>query len=85
NFLPKAVEKLTKNGLLMVVSFHSLEDKIVTKFMRNLSKPRQIDDYGNTVQNFQILTPKAVLPTELETQDNPRSRSAMLRVIQKID
>jgi|LakMenEpi03Aug12_release.lakeMendotaPanAssembly.Ray.scaffolds.fasta_scaffold19189_4 16S rRNA (cytosine1402-N4)-methyltransferase len=85
NFLPKAVQKLTKNGLLMVVSFHSLEDKIVTKFMRNLSKPRQVDDYGNTIQNFQILTPKATLPTELEIQQNPRSRSAMLRVIQKID
>jgi|688.fasta_scaffold81828_3 16S rRNA (cytosine1402-N4)-methyltransferase len=84
-FLPKASQKLSQNGILIIVSFHSLEDKIVTKFMRNLSRPEEIDTYGNKIQKYKLLTPKVVVPTELEIQQNPRSRSGLLRVMQKID
>jgi 16S rRNA (cytosine1402-N4)-methyltransferase len=82
-FLHIATSKLKFDGILAVVSFHSLEDKIVTKYMRELSKPIMIDDYGNREQYYKVLTPKAILPSESEIVQNPRSRSAMLRILQK--
>jgi 16S rRNA (cytosine1402-N4)-methyltransferase len=83
-FLNIAYKKLAVGGLLCIVSFHSLEDKIVTKFMRNLAKPIELDGYGNKAQYYKLLTSKPILPTEQEIEQNPRSRSAMLRVLQKI-
>lgn len=68
-------EKLDeKNGRLAVISFHSLEAKIVKDF------------YKNKVQNKtgKILTKHAIKPTRTETLQNPRSRSAQLRIIKKI-
>jgi 16S rRNA (cytosine1402-N4)-methyltransferase len=79
------VKKLKPNGLLMIVSFHSLEDKIVTKFMRQISKPIMIDNFGNNTQTFEILTKKAILPSEKEINDNPRSRSSKLRILKKLE
>jgi 16S rRNA (cytosine1402-N4)-methyltransferase len=82
-FLNITYKKLAIGGLLCIVSFHSLEDKIVTKFMRNLSKPIELDGYGNKAQYYKLLTPKPILPTEQEIEQNPRSRSAMLRVLKR--
>ena len=82
-FLPKAVSKLNLGGLLMIVSFHSLEDKIVTSFMRELSAPVS-DEYGNKFQDFQLLTARAVVAGSLELSQNSQSRSAMLRVLRRI-
>jgi 16S rRNA (cytosine1402-N4)-methyltransferase len=83
-FLERSLDKLTPNGVLIVVCFHSLEDKIVTKFMRNIAKPIQIDDYGNTISSFEILTKKAIIPSVVEIEKNVRSRSATLRVLKKL-
>lgn len=72
--LPQAVEILEKNGRLVVVSFHSLEDRIVKNFFREKSKEDLL----------KILTKKPVVPTPKEIRINPRSRSAKLRAAVKI-
>lgn len=86
--LPQAVEILQPEGRLVVISFHSLEDRIVKEFFKKESKdcicPPEIPvcrcDHKATLK---ILTKKAVKPTELEIKRNPRSRSARLRATEK--
>lgn len=79
--LEKTIEKLFRmldeNGLLLVISFHSLEDRIVKHKFKEIF---QID--RNTVK---ILTKKPQLPSDEEVSENPRSRSAKLRVIQRVN
>ena len=78
---------LKPGGLLAVISFHSLEDRIVKQFMQGLSKvsvPR-----GLPLTENQMPKPLAELlgrikPSEQEVQENPRARSAILRVMRKI-
>ncbi|MDZ7586569.1 MAG: 16S rRNA (cytosine(1402)-N(4))-methyltransferase, partial [Patescibacteria group bacterium] len=69
--LPQAVSLLKPGGRLVVISFHSLEDKIVKQFFKN-----------NPEVN--ILTAKPITAGDEEIIANPRSRSAKLRVVQKI-
>jgi len=68
--LPQAFEVLEPKGKLVVISFHSGEDKIVKEFLKEKAKEG----------NLQILTKKPVRPTPQEIKVNPRSRSARLRV-----
>lgn len=68
--LPQALEILMPGGCLVIISFHSLEDRIVKNFFAN--------------QKFKILTKKPITPSEEEIKINPRSRSAKLRAILKI-
>ncbi len=72
--LPQALEVLAPSGKLAIISFHSLEDKIVKKFLKEKSKQGLI----------KILTKKPVKPTAKELIINPRSRSAKLRVAVKM-
>lgn len=72
--LPQALEILEPGGKIAVISFHSLEDKIVKEFFKTKQKLKEID----------ILTPKPVVPSFEERINNPRSRSAKLRVAVKI-
>ena len=83
-FLEIAPDKLIKGGRIAVVCFHSLEDKIVTKKMRSISKPTVVDEFGNKALAFKFLTPKAIVPTSKEIEDNSRSRSATLRILEKL-
>ncbi len=71
--LPQALEVLGKNGRIVVISFHSLEDRIVKNFFRENAKKGLL----------QILTKKPIVPTAEELQENPRARSAKLRAIIK--
>jgi 16S rRNA (cytosine1402-N4)-methyltransferase len=75
-FLPVAIELLKNDGRLVIVSFHSLEDRIVKNFFRNLKKSND--------KVIEILTPKPLIPNEEEIKENHRSRSAKLRAIRKI-
>jgi 16S rRNA (cytosine1402-N4)-methyltransferase len=82
-FLDIAPNKLKKGGRVAIICFHSLEDKLVTKHFRLLNAPLVIDEYGNTESRFTLLTKAPIVPTEQEIEANPRSRSALLRVLQK--
>ena len=72
--LPQALKILEPEGRLVIISFHSLEDRIVKNFLREESKKAQI----------KILTKKPIRPTEEEIKNNPRSRSARLRAAVRI-
>lgn len=72
--LPQALNVLGKEGRLLVISFHSLEDRIVKNFFRVM------EDKGMV----KILTKKPITPSENEILSNPRSRSAKLRAVEKI-
>lgn len=67
--LPQAAEILAPQGRLVVISFHSLEERIVKNFFKN--------------SNLEILTKKPIRPSKKEIKDNPRSRSAKLRAVRK--
>ena len=83
-FLKEAPPRLKLKGLLIIVNFHSLEDKMVTKLMRDLAKPLTIDEFGNKKSSFKLLTPKAIVPSEEEISQNIRSRSGKLRILKKL-
>lgn len=85
--LPIMFQKLAIGGRLVVISFHSLEDRITKRFFNKMAG-KSVDRYDNTYQQDRvsygnILTKKPVLPTDLEINRNPRSRSAKLRVLEK--
>lgn len=88
-FLSQAVEVLKTRGKLAVISFHSGEDRIVKNFFRanargSISAPEKLI-YGNVGEPvLKIITKKPVTPTEVEKENNPRSRSAKLRVAKKL-
>lgn len=88
-FLPQALDLLAKKGRLAVITFHSLEDRIVKDFFQKEAKECICPpDYpvckcGHEAK-IKILTKKPVLATEKEINENPRARSAKLRVIEKI-
>jgi 16S rRNA (cytosine1402-N4)-methyltransferase len=73
--LPQAVELLKPGGRLIVISFHSGEDRIVKNFFRKLALASSA---------YRLMTLKPIRPTEAEVAVNPRSRSARMRVIEKI-
>jgi 16S rRNA (cytosine1402-N4)-methyltransferase len=87
--LPQAVDILSPNGRLAVISFHSLEDRIVKRFLRRESRdcvcPPQAPvctcEHKATLQR---VTRKPVRPTDDEVDANPRARSALLRVAERI-
>ena len=85
--LINAVKVLKKDGVLAVVTFHSLEDKIVKYFFKNLSKNKSISRYEPKIKQkeifFSMPLKKPIIPSDKEIKDNPPSRSAKLRYIVK--
>jgi 16S rRNA (cytosine1402-N4)-methyltransferase len=82
DFLNQGLEVLKPGGRLVVLSYHSLEDRMVKHFLKtgNVEGVQEKDFYGNIDRPFKVLTKKAELPTEEEIERNSRARSAKLRV-----
>lgn len=88
-FLPQAIRCLKAGGRLAVISFHSLEDRIVKRFFQRESKdcicpPKQPLCTCGHKATIKLITKHVVVPTDQEKDENPRSRSARLRVIEKM-
>jgi 16S rRNA (cytosine1402-N4)-methyltransferase len=84
--LGQALSVLRKDGRLVVITYHSLEDRIVKNFMRtgNFEGEENKDFYGNLITPFRIINKKGTVPDESEIEDNKRARSARLRIAEKI-
>ena len=89
NGLISAAKILDKGGILLVVTFNSLEDKIVKYFFKSLSENKSVSRYMPKEDKekilFKLLKRKPIIPTEKETMINPPSRSAKLRYVIKKD
>lgn len=83
--LEQSLKVLRPGGRLVVISYHSLEDRMVKNFLRsgNLAGRIEKDFYGQPLVPFELLTRKAVTPAPEELERNPRSRSAKLRAAVK--
>lgn len=84
--LEQSLKVLKPGGRLVVITYHSLEDRIVKNFMKsgNFEGKIEKDFYGRAQLPFKVVTRKAVVPDEAEIARNPRSRSAKLRVAEKL-
>jgi 16S rRNA (cytosine1402-N4)-methyltransferase len=85
DLLGATMELLHPQGRLVVISYHSLEDRIVKNFMRwgNIKEQPLKDVFGHSYEPFRILTRKPVIATEGEIESNPRARSAKLRIAER--
>jgi 16S rRNA (cytosine1402-N4)-methyltransferase len=88
--LPQVVAALATGGRLVVISFHSLEDRIVKRFMRDASRPPQLPARlpvraVDMPKPKLALVGKALRPSDDEVAANPRSRSAVMRVAERLD
>ncbi|MEG1644896.1 MAG: 16S rRNA (cytosine(1402)-N(4))-methyltransferase RsmH [Alistipes sp.] len=85
--LEQSLKVLKPEGRLVVISYHSLEDRLVKNFLRsgNFEGVVQKDFFGRPETPFELITRKAISPSESELVRNPRSRSAKLRAGAKVD
>ena len=87
--LKESTNIIGQNGVILTVSFHSLEDKICKFFFNYLTKQDKVSRYlpekKSTKMSFSLITKKPVIPSSEELKLNPPSRSAKLRAIKKID
>jgi 16S rRNA (cytosine1402-N4)-methyltransferase len=84
--LLQALEMLNKGGRLVIITYHSLEDRVVKNFLRtgNFEGIEKKDFYGNRETPFRLINRKIIIPGDEEIARNNRARSARLRVAEKI-
>ncbi len=83
--LLRSLEMLKPGGRISIISYHSLEDRMVKNFFRsgNFDGTLVKDFYGNVATPFELVHRKVIVPSEEEQRNNPRSRSAKLRIARK--
>ena len=79
-FLKKVPDFLEFNAYLAIISFHSLEDRIVKNYFRNNKVKKNKSFQNNKKWGFEILTKRPLIPSKIEVLENKRARSAKLRV-----
>ncbi len=84
--LEQSLQVLKPGGRLVVIAYHSIEDRMVKHFLKtgNVEGEVQQDFYGNITRPFEILTKKAIVPAATEMKDNSRARSAKMRIGAKL-
>ena len=84
--LEQLPDALKPGGRIAIISYHSLEDRLVKNFFKtgNIEGKLTKDFYGNPLTPFKLITKKAIVPTEDEIKENPRARSAKLRIAERI-
>ncbi|MEG1544383.1 MAG: 16S rRNA (cytosine(1402)-N(4))-methyltransferase RsmH [Tannerellaceae bacterium] len=85
--LQQALRVLKPGGRLVVITYHSLEDRLVKNFLKagNFEGKSEQDFFGNLQTPFRLINNKVIVPDEVEIASNPRSRSAKLRIAEKLN